>query len=242
MIEKKICGLFIAAILLAGPLLGSIPAAFADDDDDKPKLTDLQKECAKEPEDPEDIEEECELLNLIKDLQAKDMQLMDKDTELMDKDTELMDKDMQLMTSIANAKTEIVRLCDNVPFLKTSLSTLSTITFDILTDTNTALNGLNSFLTTLKALSFTIPIADPSFSIPNPELHTKSITVFGVTFKIPTDFHIHSSTKTFNIPDPTITPFGFITTVPTIPTVVFVSIQGTLNSVQDCDPNILNQI
>ena len=113
----------IATILLTSTIVPNF-VAYADNDDDdddekKPKITELQKKCQKDPRNPLKIKAECELLNtinslqedqatkndqidaLIAALQAKDMALMDADSLLADKDVALDAKDMELMDTDA---------------------------------------------------------------------------------------------------------------------------------------------
>jgi len=108
-IEKKFYGLFVAAILLAGPLLGSVPAAFA-----TPPT--LEEKCAKQTNAKKSPD--CELLQRLNDLEAelkaKDIELMEKDDLLMDKDTELMDKDMELMDKDMELMDKDMELMDDL--------------------------------------------------------------------------------------------------------------------------------
>ena len=129
----------LASILLLGVFAYS-PISFADDnDDDDENLTELQEECSVAPENPTEIEPECELLNIINALKedeaTKNEQidtlieaLQAKDGTLMAKDDQLMEKDNQLMDSVSNMKEEVVRICKNIPLFKEGLDTISFVT------------------------------------------------------------------------------------------------------------------
>lgn len=221
---KTISAIFIAAILLTSTVAINTPAVFADD---KEKMTKLVKECSKELKKPEKIKPHCELVNIINSLQedqttknaqidaliaqlqvkdvllmAKDDLLMDKDTELMDKDMALMDKDMQLMSDLSSLTQEVVKVCKNIPGFNLIFFSLLTF-FDGARGTFFALDKGLDFVKDID-ISFTVPIKNPKFKIPDPELHTKTITILSIDFPIPTSFHVHAKNITFDIPDPTI--------------------------------------
>jgi len=196
MTVKKFYGLFVAAILLAGPLLGSIPAAFADDDEpEEPELTELQEECAKEPDKPEDIKRECELLNLIIDLQAKDMQLMDADTALennLNRKIGILSALMEMDDSVCDnipdadkvADTTLGQLCDqadvwianyealcnNVPLFDDAIGIVNTSVIAVLGASNTALGGVNSAFNSLRDFQFNVNINPPGFNLNIPDV------------------------------------------------------------------------
>jgi len=263
MLEKKFYGLFVAAILLAGPLLGSIPAAFADDDDDDDdddKLTELQKECTKEPDKPEDIKRECELLNLILDLQAKDMQLMDGDTALnnnLNRKIAILSAAMQQDDTVCDnipdadkfADTTLGQLCDqvdvwianyealcnNVPLFDDAIGIVNTSVLAVLGGINSAIGGINGVFNTLHNKIFNVSINPPSFGVNPPE---KCISI-----PIPA---APDPTVCVNIPNFGVNPgpfnanFGqllsFLPTdpIPSIPTNVIGNVGTTLNEVAEC--------
>ena len=243
-IEKKICGLFIATILLAGPLLGSIPAAFAGDDDDEPELTELQEECAEEPDNPEDIEPECELLNLILDLQAKDISLennlnlkitiisaaMQQDDSVCDgipDEAKLADATLFQLCAQADLWIDnYVALCNNVPKFEDAIGIVNTSVLAVLGAINTAFGGVNSVINTLKGFSTAF-----SLDIPDINLDLGSIN-------LPLDIG-NVSLGSVNVPLPIInfpgiTPFSFLATIPAIPTNVIGNVGTTLDEVADC--------
>jgi hypothetical protein len=166
---------------------------------------------------------------------AKDAQLDSKDNALMTKDTELMETDNVIKHRV-NANSRLAgAVCDNVPFMRDGMgfiSQTSSATIDAIEDAADL------------EIKFTVPITNPSFSIPNPELHTETITVATIDFKIPTSFHVHASTKTFNIPDPTIDlgkPISFIV-APLLASNLLPAADAAITSVTDCDPDSLNDI
>ena len=198
------------------------------------------------------------------ELEAKDMSLMQKDMELMDDlsdldaetaanfgavknalagDESVCDESFEGDNTLCQASEEFAGnyelLCENVPIVMDATKGVGIgvlATFDGL---NTAIDGINVPLNAMDnwELKFTIPIKDPSFSIPDPELHTKTITVATIDFKIPTSFHVHASTKTFNIPDPTIDlgkPLSFIAPIPSIPDTVSDSTALAFEDLEDC--------
>jgi len=141
---------------------------------------------------------------------------------------------------ISNVKEVAVTLCENIVPTKLALDIVSGVTFNLLTATNAALNPLNSILTALKNLSLTIPI--PSFTILNviPTVSVDTCNVAGV--RVVCGIDLGTTSLIFDLPNPSITPFGFITTVPTISSNVFESIDAIQTSIEECDPDILNQI
>lgn len=130
-------------------------------------------------------------------------------------------------------------LCENVPFVMEATQGVGIGLLYTFGGLNDAIDGINIPLNAMDnwKLKFTIPITNPSFSIPNPQLHTKTITIATIDFKIPTDFHVHASTKTFNIPDPTIDlgkPLSFIDTIPNIPDTVSDSTALAFEDLENC--------
>lgn len=131
-------------------------------------------------------------------------------------------------------------LCENVPFVMEATKGVGTgllYTFgglnDVIDAINIPLNAMDNW-----ELKFTIPIANSqSFTIPHPELHTKTITVATVSIKLPTNFHVHSDTHTLSIPDSTIDlgkPLSFITLISNIPDTVTASTALAFEDLEDC--------
>jgi len=187
-IEKKFYGLFVAAILLAGPLLGSVPAAFADP-------TTLEEKCAKQT----DVKKppDCELLQRLNDLEAelkaKDMALMEKDMQLMNTDLVIindlnrkiailsaaMQQDDSVCDNIPDADfiadTSLVQLCDqadvwianyqalcnNVPLFDDAIGIVDTSIVAVLGASNTALGAVNSAFNSLRNFEFNVNINVP---------------------------------------------------------------------------------
>ena len=236
---KKICGLFITTILLVAPLLGSIPAVFADDE---PDLTELREECAEVEEDPKDIEPECELLNLIKDLQAKDMQLMDKDMKLMDKDMELMDNDAELEANVD-------KTCATIPVVKAGFGLLTSsllVAFGTVNSgiglINTGVVGkLNAF--NLNIISFDPPSFDTGISVPGSitvgtfKLNLSSIGLGTVSFANPGDINLKFGPFVIDIPEisaPSFTPFSGIPTIPSVGTTGIAAADDAVQNLDEC--------
>lgn len=175
------------------------------------------------------------LEDAISDLEAKDDQLMAKDNDLMTKDVQLMATDDAIKKRV-NVNSRLAgAVCDNVPYMRDGLGFIS--------QTSSATIGAIEDAADLE-IKFTVPITDPSFSIPDPELHTSSKTIVGIKFTIPNGFHVHASTKTFNIPDPTIDlgkPISFIV-APLLASNLLPAADAAITSVTNCDPDGLSDI
>ncbi len=260
-ITKKFYGLLVAAILLAGPLLGSIPAAFADDDDDK--LTKLQKECAKVPKKPHKIKPECELLNLINELreqlEAKDMQLMDKDMQLMDEDAalitnlnlkiEILSAAMQMDDSVCNSipnadkvsDTTLGELCDHADVWIANYEALCNIVPFFkdgigLVDTTTVslLTGINTgFIGEVNKVINALKGFSTSFSLDIPDINVGLGSI-----SLPLGIGNINLGSIFiplpNINFPGIMPFSSFDTIPNIPGSVISDVGSAINSVENC--------
>jgi len=259
-IEKKFYGLLVAAILLAGPLLGSIPAAFAGDDD---KPTKLQKECAKVPKKPHKIKPECELLNLINELreqlEAKDMQLMDKDMQLMDEDAalitnlnlkiEILSAAMQMDDSVCNnipnadkvSDTTLGELCDQADVWIANYEALcNNVPFFKdgigLVDTTTVslLTGINTdFIGEVNKVINALKGFSTSFKLDIPDINISLGSIdFGPVLGTLSLGSINIPLPTINFPG--VTPFSFLDTIPNIPGSVISDVGSAINSIENC--------
>jgi len=131
-------------------------------------------------------------------------------------------------------------LCENVPFVMEATQGVGTGLLYTFGGLNDAIDAINIPLNAMDnwELKFTVPIANSqSFTIPHPELHTSSTTIVGITFTVPSGFHIHSHTHTLSIPDTIIDlgkPLSFIDTIPNIVDTVTASTALAFEDLDDC--------
>jgi len=163
------------SLMISGAL---VPSAFADKGDDK--ITELQKQCAKVAKKPVKIKPDCELLNLIEDLQANQNRKIEILSAAMQQDDsicgELSEADFVADTTleqlcdqadvwIANYQA----LCNNVPLFDETIGIVNTSVGAIFGAINTSLGGVNSAFDGISnfELSFKIglPVGIPDVNI-----------------------------------------------------------------------------